>query len=148
MLNFEFDDLLHEGKVLPFGNNHVLIEMSYAVESPNIKEAIFALQTNGYRPILAHPERYPYYFHNLENYESIYDTGCDLQLNILSLTGYYGKPIQRMAEKLLEKGWFSWIGSDLHHERHLGALLQLSADKKILKQLEKIKNLKNQTLFS
>lgn len=148
MLNFDFDNLLAENKMLPFGNNQVLIEMSYAVESPNIKEAIFQLQTKGYRPVLAHPERYPYYFHRLENFEEIKDAGCDLQVNILSLTGYYGKPIQKVAEKLIEKGWITWIGSDLHHHRHLAALRQLSTDKKILKQLEKIKHLKNQSLFS
>jgi tyrosine-protein phosphatase YwqE len=148
MLNFEFDDLIKNGQVLPFGNNQVLIEMSYAVESPNIKEAIFHLQTKGYRPILAHPERYPYYYHNFSLYEQLVDAGCDLQLNILSLTGYYGKPAQKIAEKLIKLGWFSWVGTDLHHERHLGALLQLSTDKKVLQQLDKIKNIKNQSLFA
>jgi tyrosine-protein phosphatase YwqE len=147
MLNFDFDSQLAENRVLPFGNKHVLIEMSYAVESPNIKEAIFELQTKGYKPILAHPERYPYYFHRMEYYEEIKDAGCDLQLNILSLTGYYGKPIQKMAEKLIDKGWISWVGSDLHHHRHLGALMQLSADAKVLKWLDKIKDLKNQSIF-
>lgn len=148
MLNFEFGELLENGKILPFGHNHVLIEMSYAVESPNIRESIFQLQTKGYKPILAHPERYPYYFHNLRNFEEIIDAGCDLQLNILSLTGYYGKPIQKIAEKLIEKGWISWVGSDLHHDRHLAALRQLSTDSKILKQLDKIRNIKNRTLFT
>jgi tyrosine-protein phosphatase YwqE len=147
MLNFDFDNQLAENRVLPFGNKHVLIEMSYAVESPNIKEAIFELQTKGYRPILAHPERYPYYFHRMEYYEEIKDAGCDLQLNILSLTGYYGKPIQKMAEKLIDKGWISWVGSDLHHHRHLAALMQLSTDTKVLKWLDKIKDLKNSTIF-
>ena len=148
MLNFDFDNLVAENQVLSFGNKQVLIEMSYAVESPNIKEAIFELQTRGYKPILAHPERYPFYFHRMEYYEDIKDSGCDLQVNILSLTGYYGKPIQKMAEKLIEKGWISWVGSDVHHHRHLAALMQLSNDTKVLKWLDKIKDLKNQTLFS
>jgi tyrosine-protein phosphatase YwqE len=62
MLNFDFDNLLEEDNVLSFGNKQVLIEMSYAVESPNIRDAIFSLQTRGFKPILAHPERYPLLF--------------------------------------------------------------------------------------
>lgn len=147
MLNFDFDNLLANADLIPFGNKQILIEMSYAVESPNIKEAIFTLQTKGYRPILAHPERYPYYFHRIAYYEELMYAGCDLQVNMLSLTGYYGKPIKKMAEKLIEKGWVSWLGTDLHHDRHLSAMMQLSNDTKILKQIDKIKNLKNPSLL-
>lgn len=148
MLNFDFDNLLKEGKIIPFPNKQVLIEMSYAVESPNIREAIFELQTKGFSPILAHPERYPYYFHRLEYYEEIMDAGCDLQVNMLSLIGYYGKPIKKMAEKLIDKGWISWVGTDIHHMRHLGAIMQLSNDSKVLRYLDKIKNLKNPSLLN
>ena len=148
MLNFEFDSLLKEGQLIPFGNKQVLIEMSYAVESPNIKEAIFELQTKGFKPILAHPERYPFYFHRIQYYEELVDAGCDLQVNMLSLTGYYGKPVKKMAEKLIDKGWISWIGTDIHHHRHLGAIMQLAQDAKVLKYLDKIKNLKNPSLLT
>lgn len=148
MLNFDFDELLEKDNILSFGKQQVLIEMSYAVESPNIKEAVFKLQTKGYRPILAHPERYPYYFSNLNYYEELVDAGCDLQVNLLSLTGYYGKPIKRMAQKLIDKGLISWAGSDLHHHRHLSALMQLSNDRKVLRYLDKIKNLKNPSLLN
>jgi protein-tyrosine phosphatase len=147
MLNFDFDNLLKDGNILPFGKKQVLIEMSYAVESPNLKEAIFNLQTKGFRPILAHPERYPYFFHKVNYYEELMDCGCDLQINLLSLTGYYGKPIKSMAEKLIDKGWISWVGTDLHHERHLGALMQLSTDTKALRYIDKIKNLRNPSLL-
>jgi protein-tyrosine phosphatase len=148
MLSFDFDEILEQGNILPFGNKQVLIEMSYAVESPNIKEAIFTLQTKGYKPILAHPERYPFYFNRMQNYEELVDAGCDLQVNMLSLTGYYGKPIKNMAEKLIDKGWISWVGTDIHHHRHLAALMQLSNDKKVLRYLDKITNLKNPSLLN
>ena len=61
------------------------------------------------------------------------------------------KPIpkvsKKMAEKLIDKGWISWVGTDLHHDRHLGAMIQLSNDKKVLKQIDKIKNLQNSSLL-
>ncbi len=147
MLNFDFDILLKEDKVLSFGNKNVLIEMSYAVESPNLRDAIFILQTKGYRPILAHPERYPYLFHNLNYYEQLVDSGCDLQINLLSLIGYYGKPIKTVAEKLIDKGLISWVGTDLHHDRHLAALTDLASSSKALKYIDKIINLKNPSLL-
>ena len=147
MLNFDFDNLLKEGKVLSFGNKNVLIEMSYAVESPNLKEAIFILQTKGYRPILAHPERYPYMFHNLNLYEGLQDSGCELQVNLLSLIGYYGKPIKTVAEKLIDRGLISWVGTDLHHDRHLAALTDLASNTRALKYIDKIVNLRNPSLL-
>ena len=147
MLNFDFDNLLKEGKVLSFGNKNVLIEMSYAVESPNLKEAIFILQTRGYRPILAHPERYPYMFHNLNLYEHLQDSGCELQVNLLSLIGYYGKPIKTVAEKLIDRGLISWVGTDLHHDRHLAALTDLASNTRALKYIDKIVNLRNPSLL-
>ena len=147
MLNYDFDDLLAKGDLLTFGNKQILIEMSYAVESPNLKEAIFTLLTKGYKPILAHPERYNYFHRRMDMYEEIIDHGCEMQINMLSLVGYYGKPIKTIAEKLIDKGWITWLGTDLHHDRHLEALVRLSNDKKALRYCEKIKGLKNLSLL-
>jgi tyrosine-protein phosphatase YwqE len=146
MIDYETEDIINSGKLVPLPDNQVLVEMSYAVESPNIKEVIFQLQTKGYKPILAHPERYPYYFSRFDSYESFLDAGADLQINILSLSGYYGKDTKRIAEKLLEADFITWVGTDIHHDRHLAAIKQLAATSKIVKQLEKIKHLKNSQL--
>jgi tyrosine-protein phosphatase YwqE len=146
MLNYDFDSLLANDSLLTFGKKQILIEMSYAVESPNLKEAIFALLTRGYRPILAHPERYNYYHHRFAFYEEITDHGCELQINLLSLGGYYGKPIKAIAEKLIDKGLINWLGTDLHHARHLDALVKLSNDAKALRYCKKIKGLSNASL--
>jgi tyrosine-protein phosphatase YwqE len=146
MIDFEAEDLIKSGKLVTLPNKHVLIEMSYAVESPNIKDVIFQLQTKGYSPILAHPERYPYYFSRFDSYESFLDAGADLQINILSLSGYYGNDTKKIAEKLLQADFITWVGTDLHHDRHLAAIQHLAGSNKIVKQLEKIKNLKNRQL--
>ena len=50
------------------------------------------------------------------------DRGCLLQLNLLSLTGYYGKNVKMAAEMLLEKGMYDYCGSDMHHDKHAAAL--------------------------
>jgi len=146
MTDYEVEEIINSGNLVTLPDNNVLIEMSYAVESPNIKEVIFQLQTKGYKPILAHPERYPYYFSRFDTYESFLDAGADLQINILSLSGYYGKDTKKIAEKLLQADFITWVGTDLHHDRHLAAIKELAASSKIVKQLEKIKNLKNRQL--
>ena len=35
----------------------------------NLGDILFKLQTSGYRPILAHPERYPFWYNDFEQYE-------------------------------------------------------------------------------
>ncbi len=146
MIDYDFESILEKENFVPLPGKRVLIEMSFAVESPNIREMIFQLQTKGYEPILAHPERYPFYFDRFDKYESFLDAGADLQINILSLAGYYGKPSQKIAEKLLDEQFVTWVGTDLHHDRHLAALIKLAADKNIIKRLERIKLLKNRSL--
>jgi tyrosine-protein phosphatase YwqE len=147
MTDFELGDIIQQGQLLPMPGDYILIEMSYALESPNLREVIFDLQTKGYKPILAHPERYPYLYNRTHYYEEIVDAGAELQINLLSLQGYYGKPIQKMAEKLIGMQLISWVGSDLHHSRHLAAMQQLAQNSKAISWIEKIKDLKNPGLL-
>ena len=115
--NFEIgDDLM----CLP--NKHILIEMSYLNETPNIEKVIFDLQIKGYTVILAHPERYNFYHQDMKRYRRYKDMGVLLQLNLLSVTGYYGKEVKKAADYLLESEMYDLAGTDLHHDKHLDAL--------------------------
>lgn len=102
--------------------NKILIEMSYMHESPYIDEAIFLLQSKGYDPILAHPERYLFYGNQLDNYQKYIDRGVALQLNTNSVTGYYGKQVKDVAMLLLANNMYDYIGTDAHHQRHVSQL--------------------------
>ncbi len=147
MVDYDFEKLIKPESLLSFGKeNHVLIEMSYLVESPNLKVVIFNLLTKGYSPILAHPERYGYYHHRFSVYQDLFDAGCSFQINLLSLGGYYGKNIRLAAEKLIDKELVNWVGTDTHHINHLEGLQQLAKDKKALKSLDKIKHLWNRDI--
>lgn len=103
-------------------NNYILVEMSYLNETPNIEKVIFDLQIQGYKVILAHPERYIFYHKEHEKFHRYKDMGVLFQLNLLSITGYYGKDVQRAAEYLLKRNYYDIAGTDLHHKRHLIAL--------------------------
>ena len=110
------------GPFLTLKDNLVLVELSFAVPSINLKELLFQLQLKGYQPILAHPERYLYFGANKGWYDQIRDAGCLFQLNLLSLIGYYGKDSRQLAEWLIKRRYFDFLGTDLHHDRHLHAL--------------------------
>lgn len=129
-------------KLLTFGSNYVLFELSFMSKPLTIKDAVFNLQTKGYKPVLAHAERYLYYHESINELEEIYHTGVLLQLNILSLAGYYSKQVKRMAKKLLAAKMISFIGSDCHNAQQLisfkevlnSAHLNVLLDQNILNQ--------------
>jgi protein-tyrosine phosphatase len=102
-------------RLLTFGDRYLLFETNFITEPFNLKEFIFLATTKGYKLILAHPERYLYLQHNLDKVQDLIDRGVLMQMNISSLTGYYSKPVQQMAFKLIDRGMIHWLGSDCHH---------------------------------
>lgn len=147
MVDADFESYMNEGgRLLTFGKNLILIEMSYAAASNNIENVIFQLRLKGMQPILAHPERYIYYYSKPDQYERFVDLGCYLQINILSLLGYYGEPAKNIAQDLIKKNKVSFVGTDMHHENHMNALKTLASKKNFYKLFENIE-LKNKELL-
>ncbi len=123
MMDAYFFELLHrKTKLLTIQDNIILTEFSYASMPHSPEQMSFAIITEGYTPILAHPERYPYYYGNNNMYHHLKDLGFLLQINLLSLTGYYGKEATKAAIYMLKNDLVSYLGTDLHHERHLQGL--------------------------
>ena len=108
--------------LLTVSGKKVLTEFSLAFPSMNTKDILFEMQMQGYQPIIAHPERYIYLQQNKEFYQELKDIGCLFQLNILALSGHYGRSVKDLAEYLLHKGFYELVGTDLHHFRHLEEL--------------------------
>lgn len=113
---------LEEEKLLTFGDNFLLMEVSYINPPDGVSDVFFRSQVLGYRPVLAHPERYPFWYRDLEQYRRFYEMGVTLQLNLNSLCGYYGPDAKRIAEKLIDMEIIGAVGSDMHHTRHAQAL--------------------------
>lgn len=122
MMDSYFYDLLKNGEpLLTIKDNYVLVEMSYVNPPIQLFDFIFELQIAGYKPILAHPERYLFYHNNFSEYYRLKKAGCLFQLNLLSVTGYYGSNVTAITEKLLREELFDFVGSDVHHESHINA---------------------------
>lgn len=129
MVGFEFHEQIKQSqRLLTFGKDYILIEMSFASMAQNIVEVIFDLKMKGLQPILAHPERYEYYGGRMDVYEEFIGRGALLQVNLLSLTGVYGKLVKKTAEKLLQQKMVSFIGTDMHHAGHLNLTQRMLND--------------------
>ena len=122
-LDDHMEDLLRNNEpLLTISGNMVLVEFSLAHAPMSLKDLLFELQMKGYQPVIAHPERYIYLADSKEFYEELKETGCFFQLNLLALSGYYGKSVHDLATYLVKKGYYDLIGTDMHHQRHLAAL--------------------------
>ncbi|RZK31732.1 MAG: capsular biosynthesis protein [Hymenobacter sp.] len=112
-------------ELLTFGGErrYLLIETSYLNEPLNLTGTIFDLQAAGYRPVLAHPERYVYFYGRFAEIEKLrQEQGVLLQLNLNSLAGYYSPAARHVAEKLIDARLVDFVGTDTHHLRHTAAL--------------------------
>ena len=123
MMDDYFMELLRKkDPLLTLTKNYVLTELSYASSPGNLEKIAFELNINGYQPLMAHPERYFYYHKNYIAYHRMKELGFLLQVNLLSITGYYGKAAAKAVRYIIENDLADFIGTDLHHFNHLRAL--------------------------
>jgi protein-tyrosine phosphatase len=144
MMDEYFVQLFQTGKLLTLKDNYVLVEISYINAPIQLYTILFDLQVAGYIPVLAHPERYTFYHNNFEEYVKLKRVGCLFQLNLLAVVGYYGESIANAAKELLQKGMYDFVGSDVHHSKHIAAF----GDKVKWKDLSPLKEvIKNNQFF-
>jgi len=119
---FIMDSLRNNDRLLTFGNNYLLFETSFMNACSYLDDAVFMMQSSGYQPVLAHPERYVYLFDKFDELVRLREKGVHLQVNLNSLNGYYSKNSKKIAERLIEEKMISFLGTDCHGERHLERL--------------------------
>lgn len=133
LLDEMFAARLEKGDILVLKENFILVEMSYFNAPVNLYEQLFQIQLKGYKPILAHPERYSFYHQDFEQYYALKKAGCLFQLNLLALTSHYGKNVQKTTLRLLKEGLYDFVGTDVHHQRHLNMLPKIGSAKNLKK---------------
>ena len=105
---------------LPWYGNHLLMEFpirgrEFFGELAPFDE-VKKLLDNGYQPVLAHPERYLYM--DIEELARLYDIGCEFQMNLCSIHGFYGEEVRHTAELIQREGWYNYTGTDLHNKKY------------------------------
>ncbi|MBF9238460.1 capsular biosynthesis protein [Hymenobacter sp. BT683] len=135
-------------EMLTFGGDkrYLLFETSYMNEPLNLFEIIFEMKAQGYNPVLAHPERYTYFYGRFDEIEMLRNNhGVLLQVNLNSLAGYYSPAAKKVAEQLIDGGLVDFVGTDTHHLRHTETLLRRTLPQPYLQKLLQLPLL-NQTL--
>ena len=144
-LDADFSNKLREKNILTFGSNYLLFEIAFVNPPDNLYQVVFNMQTMGYKPVLAHVERYSFWQNDYSKYEELASRGMLLQMNINSVTGHYSIPTKKAAQWLIDKNMISFVGSDCHHVGHIDLMKKALKEKSLQKLLGSSKLL-NSTL--
>ena len=119
MIDTLFEKRLEQKDLLEHGEEVVLVETSAIAPPINLWVVLENMLKSGYRPLIAHPERYRYM--DREDYRELHNMGCLLQMNLPSIVGFYGESARQRALYLLDKGWYRMVGSDCHRFKAIQA---------------------------
>jgi len=146
---YYFDDhfleLIKKKQILSFGDAFVLVEFAFSGKPMFENEMFFELLTAGYKPVLAHFERYAAFHGDLDKAREYRSRGVLIQLNLNSLSGHYGPEVKKQAEQLIDAGLVDFVGTDCHRMQHL-MTLEENLNMPYLHKLLDL-NLKNSQLF-
>lgn len=135
MLDTVFEKRLEARDLLTMEDSTVLVETSTLTPPVNLFEIFRQMQSAGYRPLLAHPERYRYL--KEKDYEELRKLGIHFQLNLPSLVRFYGDTAYNKAIWLLENGFYTEVGSDCHRLHAIQEQYQRQTlEKEVLKLLK------------
>ena len=123
------NEIYLDDKILEYINNNLISTLNESkyilVEFPLMHYPRYALNIfsdliyNGYRVILAHPERYIYLYKDMSLLDELKDMGVLFQGNYGSLFDEYGKYPKKMLKKLLKKNYIDFLAGDIHHHVNL-----------------------------
>ncbi len=117
-----FEDLLQKSKIMTIKGEYLLFETSYFAKPMQLEEMIFSISSSGYKPLMAHPERYRYVKDPLKEYGRFKELGVLFQVNLNSFSGHYGRDAKQKADFLSKEGMIDFLGSDVHHKKQVDTL--------------------------
>ena len=114
--NMEMVETLNKGLRPTLANSsYVLTEFSSLSTKAFIKERADALLMNGYRPIIAHIERYRALRKDFDLIDELIEMGCEMQVNADAVIGKEGLGTQRFCKKLMQADMLHYVASDAHN---------------------------------
>ncbi len=108
------DVRFEEPRVRLGGTSFVLVEWPRLHLPPGTTQVLRRIRADGYRPVVAHPERYIGLDAELRIVAEWREAGAYLQVSYGSLEGHYGPDARTTAYRLLRRGWAHYLASDFH----------------------------------
>ncbi len=121
-LDHALQEQVTAGAVLTFGERLLLFEVPFIGEPAMLRQVVFQMQTQGYHPVLAHPERYSFWYNDFSKFTELKERGVLFQLNLIALSGAYGPQAKQLAERMIDAGYYELLGSDCHNMNHVQAI--------------------------
>ena len=140
-----FNKLLKSAEMLTFGDNYLLFETSYTQRPFALNDTIFEIASKGYKPVIAHPERYRY-IKNFKEYKKLKELGCYFQINLNSLNGGYGESAKKRVDYIVENGLIDFLGSDCHNIKHIKGIKSILNNKKLMQNIYNKNKILNMSL--
>lgn len=130
-LSFESLRLLEQGLALTINDaqRYLLLELPDTALPPALDDVIFQLQSRGLTPIITHPERHILIQERPEKLQRLLDLNCLVQITASSLTGGFGRRVQKIARLLVKKGYVHLLATDAHSPRHRSPILSPAVQK-------------------
>lgn len=116
LLDEGFESLLAEKKFLTLPGNRLLIDNSLMVRGTPMHNLLFRIELAGYKPVLARVAQCPLYLRDMNRIKLLRQCDCDLQVDMLSLQGYYGRKIKLWSHNLVNNGYARYVGSGIRSE--------------------------------
>lgn len=108
-------ELARAGQLPTLGDSrYVLTEFYFDATWEFMDATLRGLRQCGYRPVVAHPERYGAIQRDLERARSWFERGVVIQVNKGSVLGAFGSRAEETAVRLLHRGLVHVIASDAH----------------------------------
>jgi protein-tyrosine phosphatase len=129
--------LIKDGEISTLGGSkYLLVELPMSGEFPSYEDIILELIRDGYKVILAHPERYNSFQKDFSLIQELFDMGVIFQCNLGSFAGQYGGTVKKLAVKLAKADMIFALASDIHHPK--GIKFWNKALKKVSKYYDEI----------
>lgn len=117
-INNNILSLLKKGEISSLNDSkYLLIELPMSGKYDNYVEIFKELIENGYKVILAHPERYNTFKKDINLIYELKNIGVLMQCNIESILKTYGKDSYKTIKKLAKNKLINFIASDIHHKK-------------------------------
>ncbi|MBQ8835478.1 MAG: hypothetical protein IJ001_11240 [Oscillospiraceae bacterium] len=107
--------MLRDGQLFTLnGSRYPLIEFSFRSDGQEETWILRNVCKAGFRPIVAHPERYAYVQQDPKLVNCWHKMGCLLQVNRGSLLGRFGVHARETGMELVDRGFAAIVASDAH----------------------------------
>lgn len=110
-------EILEEDRGITMANsNCVLVEFDPMAERGYIRNALRNILSQGYKPVIAHVERYAKLMEDKSFVKDIKLMGALVQINAASITGDNGRQAKKDTKKLLKEQLVDFVGTDAHSD--------------------------------